>query len=246
MLNCNEIYLLIETELYNLGSLKYADFTQKEIDSEINQILYSSIEEMLNNKKRSTFEQSFINTITKEICVVPEKTGTNTYKVPLDNQNVIYGKGTTLDTTCKRKADSIENNKYYEVQTEDAKYVDTWYKKCDIVKGGSDSSIYGVVKEIKKTEKVFYNVNSSVYSTFENTYSVLGNELLITTSEKLQEFCYNYIDNDNLNKIDCCNNKTLEYNEKIQRYIIDKVVIKLSTISEQNQNKINNLVTLNK
>ena len=245
MLNCDEIYLAIETKLFNLGSLKYADFNKKEIDSEINQQLFQTVRNFIDTKKKSSFEEEFLESLVNETCIKPDKTGIGTYKITGIPDNIVYAKGVVLDLDCKQKPKTIENNKYYEMQ-EQVLFNGAWYEKCDIVKGSVSNSVYGKIKEIKSEEIIFNSVNSSVYSTFENTYSLLGNNLLISTKRKLETFCYYYIKDDNLNKIDCCNNITLNYPEKIQRYIIDKVVEKLATISEQNQNKINNLVTLNK
>jgi hypothetical protein len=243
MLSCKELHFAIETDLHNLGAFQYGDFTTEEIDYEINQEVARIIRELPLKKdsQLNSVEKNLITELTKTDCTVPTKDN-NLYKVvlPTNYSKVIRVQGITLDKNCLKKVDKIEENKFYFVNL-DTLYNGIWYKKCDTIKGTNISDFYGDVSEIKQNTKVFAEVKPDLAGQFSNTYSIVGNNVEINSTDELLEVCVTYISGGTGVKTDCCNNITLALSEDTQRFVIDRVVKRIAIVSEQNQNKINNL-----
>ena len=249
MLSNKEIHYIISTELQTLGANYYNDFEKEEIDTVINGVLFN-LETVIKDKKAngthlSSLEKEFFNASLSSLCSKPTyKDGT--YEIDLESVNVQNANFRIYDKNCKssKTATSIDDKQVYIANT-DTLYNDTWYKKCDIIVGNETKDYYGDVSKISSTVKNgqvlgFNEFNSFLKNSFDTiVYSIIGNKLKAISKYPIIEICYDFIKDSSLNKMDSCNNITLNYNENIQRYIINLAVEKLAIITEQNPNKIN-------
>ena len=249
MLSIKEIHWSIETDLQGLGSYVYGDVEPEMIDNAINAILSEIliyVSDTKNKHRLNSAEKIIYNSAVVTHLEIPKKENDEyVSELHSENANVISVKVKEYDKSCKRKSNKIEKGKIYFAETA-VKYNDTWYDKCSIILGTDVSDYYGEVSEIKSSFKPAIDLDFHDYKTYNNffntpVWSLDGSKIYVKSKKPISQIEYVYIKTIDTMKVDYCLNKTLMLSEDVQRYIIDKVVLRLAVRTEHNQQKIVNL-----
>lgn len=257
-----QIHIEIEQGLQNIGIFEYADMLHDEIDIAINAVVYKEIRSLWydidekrdsKNFENNQFHTDFLRLLKVKNCQTPVKT-TDGYKITLPNDYLHLISDTTnvIAKECKGKVvTTLEIGKWYRA-TGDVLSNGIWYKKCDYFKA-TGTDVYGdSVEEVptsvrtnrltKSEDLPTILQNSFTKSNFKSPVSELvGNELFVYSKNfDVAEICINYLKKPtNVNFF--TNTSLVEFNDDIQKYIIEKTIQHLAIRSEQNQQKIVNL-----
>lgn len=252
MLSSQQIHFSIFNQL-TLGSYTLRDYEPEELDYIINSVVY----DIFNNasekkpKERLNVEEGIIRKLMKSYCTSPTKVNDKewSFTLPQDFSSTVSADATIYDTTCATKVSKIEKDKIYKALT-DVKYNDVWYKKCDIIIGGSIETYYGDLVELGSTIKPATDIENNFYNLYTPSssirYTIEGSKVKIKSKYAIAKFCLSYTGQLlEADKINHCIGQTLNFPETIQQYIINKVVLKLSVIADETQQKVINLKTVN-
>lgn len=252
MLSSQQIHFNIVNQL-TLGSYSVRDYEPEELDYIINSVVY----DIINNtnekdlKDRTNVEEGIIRKLTRSYCTFPTKLTDNewSFTLPLDFSSKNSGEALVYDTTCTTKVTKIKKDKVYKTLG-DVKYNGVWYKKCDIIIGDSTEDYYGDLIEVGSTIKPATDIDYNVYNLYKPSasirYTIDGNIVKIKSKYAIARFCLNYTGQLlEADKINHCIARTLNFQESIQQYVINKVVLRLSVITDESQQKVINLKTVN-
>jgi hypothetical protein len=252
MLSSQQIHFNIVNQL-TLGSYTLRDYEAEELDYIINSVVY----DIINNtnekdlKDRTNVEEGIIRRLMKSYCTLPTNVSDNEWKfsLPQDFSSTNSGEALVYDTTCTTKVTKIKENKIYKALG-DVQYNGVWYKKCDIIIGDSTEDYYGDLIELESTIKPATDIDYNVYNLYKPSssirYTIEGNTVKIKSKYAIARFCLSYTGQLlEADKINHCIGQTLNFPETIQHYVINKVVLKLSVITDESQQKVINLKTVN-
>lgn len=246
MLSAKDIHFAINNRL-TLNSSDTRNYESEELDDIINTKVIQLINDITSKKikDRSDIEESIIRGNKKTHYTVPTKDGKEwTFTLPTDYLSTTSAKATLYSTSCISKVTKIEPKKIYKAKGK-VKYNGVWYDNCDIIYGSNITTYYGEVEKLDSASIPAIDVDYKVYDItnlkYRPVYTIEGNTVKIKSKTPLYDFYFTYFGQfSNEDKIDYCNNQTLNFQENIQRYIIERVVIDLANIVEESQQKIVN------
>lgn len=249
MLSIKEIHFSIEENLQGLGSYVYGDIEPEQVDDAINAVLSEiliHVSDTKNKHKLNSVEKLIYNSSLVRHLEIPVKENDD-YVAYLhsSNANIVNVNVLTYDKKCKKKVTEIQKDKIYLTES-DVKYQDKWYSKCSIIKATDDLSYYGDLSEVKSKIEPAFELDYHDYASYNNyfktpVWTVESDNIRVKSRKPIAEIQYSYIKTIDNIKVDYCSNKTLMMSEDVQRYVIDKVVLRLAVRTEHNQQKIANL-----
>lgn len=248
MLSNQDIYFSIETNLQTALGYTYRRVEFEEYDDVINSIVNKEIEEIVKKQVKTSFEDRILSEL--EIQESFEiNTKDSEHKINVDFETIHSSSSYLINTKCTGTAiEVIQEDKYYFAPSKvkyNGKWVDYFIGKDNPSFYTTDKVVNAIIKEkqnivlnpieysIYKTRKLYspiITIQDKVLKIFTNTYSII------------EVFVNHYKSFENI-KIDNCNDKTLNFSETIQRYFIEKAVLKLSIIINKEQQQINNLIS---
>lgn len=245
-LSVDRIHYLIDQQV-NGGAFKYRGYNDVQKDELINNEVFSILQRI--SEKKKVDEIKGIDSITdaeKLLLLELHKTyssGINSFILPTDYNGAINAKVLTYYSSSGCMADSIKKDELY-LSLLPTKYEGTWYEVGQSFIGNNEKSFYGSVKEVRGIVQPAIYVDNTVIHTFPNSntvyYTIEGKELVLRTKLNLALFTLNYKGNFDTQRINSCNNKTLDFSESVQRYIIEQVCLRMLIINEESQQKIEN------
>ena len=252
MLSSQQIHFNIVNQL-TLGSYTLRDYEPEEMDYIINAVVY----DIVNNtnekdlKDRTNVEEGIIRKLQKSYCTLPTKLNNNewSFTLPLDFSSTSSGEALVYDTVCTTKVNKVKENKVYKALS-DVQYNGVWYKKCDIIIGSLTEDYYGDLVELESTIRPATDIDYNLYNLYNPSssirYTIEGNKVKIKSKYAIARFCLSYTGQLlEADKINHCIGQTLNFPESIQQYVINKVVLRLSVITDESQQKVINLKTVN-
>lgn len=251
MLTVQEIHFNILNEL-TLGSYSIRDYELEELDAIINQEVYTVLNR-INSKKandRTEVEDSIIRSLTRNYCTTStEVNGVYVSDLPDDYSSLIRGNSLVYDKSCKTPVSKIEEGSIYRAN-EDVLYNSTWYKPCEVFTGGNVSEVYGSVDKLaskyQPSSYVDYNIFDTYNPSIRPIFTIEGDEVKIKSKLPVSKFCLTYTGQfRNEDEINYCQGTTLNFPDNIQRFFIQQVVLKLSIIADDSQQKVINLKSEN-
>lgn len=250
MLSAKEIHFAINNQL-TLNSSQTRSYESDELDDIINAKTIQLINSITSKeiKDRTDIEDSIIRGTKKTFYTIPIKENNEwSFDLPLDYLSTASAKATVYNTKCALKATKVVKNAVYRVKSNKAQYKDIWYKYCEVFVGDTEETFYGDLEKLDSTVKPAIGVDYKIYDItsipYKPLYTIEGDKVKIKSKIPILDFYFTYFGQFNqADKIDYCNNKTLNFTENIQRYIIERVVLQLANIIEESQQKIANLKT---
>lgn len=247
MLSWNQIHSEISLSL-NTASLQYRDTEPEWLDIEINAETFKLFEIALDKPKvtRLSIEKNWLRDLVKINNQVPKLINEEyVFTVPNDYRETSLMQLTVYDDCCDELVTEIKLDVLY-IAITDVQYAGKWYKKDELFTGTKIKKFYGSVKSVQTRLKQVIDVDKNLYDFHKvsSTPIVLidGNVIKIKSKYRIYKFTLSYIaDLDNTFKIDSFENQTLDFEESIQKWIIGKVIERLSIRLEEPQQKIVNL-----
>lgn len=246
MLSAKEIHFAIDNQL-TLNSSQTRSYESEELDDIIN----ATVIKLINSinvkeiKDRTDIEDSIIRGTKKTFYTIPLKeNGEWSFTLPTDYLSTTSAKATLYSTSCTSKATKVVKGNIYRAKTK-VKYKNVWYNKCAIIIGDTEETFDGELEKLDSAVKPAINVDYKIYDItnlpYKPLYTIEGDKVKIKSKIPLVDFYFTYFAQfGESDKISLCDNQTLNFQENVQRYIIERVVLQLANITEESQQKISN------